>query len=109
MAIIKTPDQEKIVQEIVERVKIKPPAMYEVLLLNDDYTPMDFVEGVLQRFFAKNEQQAEQITMQVHMQGKGLCGIYPKDIAESKSMQVESFSRKHNHPLQCVAEKSATE
>lgn len=106
MPIIQTPDQEKIVQEIAERAKMKPPAMYEVLLLNDDYTSMDFVEGILQRFFGKNTEQAQHITMQVHTQGKGVCGLYPKDIAESKSMQVESFSRQHNHPLQCVAEKS---
>jgi ATP-dependent Clp protease adaptor protein ClpS len=106
MPTFETPDQEKIIQELADKPKVKPPAMYEVLLLNDDFTPMDFVEDILMRFFAKNSEQAEVITMQVHHQGKGVCGVYPKDIAESKALQVESYSRQHHHPLQCVAEKS---
>lgn len=106
MPTIQTPDQERIVQDFSEKSALKPPAMYEVLLLNDDYTPMDFVEGILVRFFAKDIAQAEIITMQVHQQGRGICGLYPKDIAESKALQVESYSRQHHHPLQCVAEKS---
>jgi len=106
MPTIKIPEQKEIIQEIAEKTDLKPPAMYAVLLLNDDYTPMDFVEDILMRFFGKNEEQSQSITMQVHSQGRGTCGIYPKDIAESKALQVESFSRQHNHPLQCVAEKS---
>lgn len=106
MPTIKTPDQEKIIQELNTRQDIKPPAMYEVALLNDDFTPMDFVEDILMRFFLKNAEQSQKITMQVHHQGRGICGVYPKDIAESKALQVESFSRQHNHPLQCIAEKT---
>lgn len=106
MPTTQTPDQEKIIQALTERPDIKPPSMYEVILLNDDYTPIDFVEDILKRFFSKNEEQSQNITMQVHNQGRGICGVYPKDIAESKALQVESFSRQHNHPLQCIAEKS---
>jgi len=108
MPNIQTPDQEKIIHTLKEQLDIKPPSMYEVVLLNDDYTPMDFVEDILKRFFAKTEEQSQHITMQVHQQGRGICAVYPKDIAESKALQVESFSRQHNHPLQCIAEKSAS-
>ncbi len=106
MPTTQTPDQEKIIGELSERPDVKPPSMYKVILLNDDYTPMDFVEDILMRFFSKSEEQSQTITMQVHNQGRGICGVYPKDIAESKALQVESFSRQHNHPLQCIAEKS---
>lgn len=106
MSTTQTP--EHIIEQQTGRTDIKPPSMYEVVLLNDDFTPMDFVEDVLMRFFAKSEEQSQQITLQVHHQGRGVCGIYPKDIAESKALQVESFSRQHNHPLQCIAEKSAS-
>ncbi|MDQ6988701.1 MAG: ATP-dependent Clp protease adapter ClpS [Mariprofundaceae bacterium] len=106
MPQIYTADQEELLQEINRHVEAKPPAMYVVLLLNDDYTPIDFVEDVLQRFFKKDADEASKITMQVHQQGQGLCGMFPKDIAESKALQVESFSRQHNHPLQCLAERS---
>lgn len=106
MPTIQTPEHKELIQEAAQRVDIKPPSMYAVVLLNDDYTPMDFVEDILIRFFAKNEEQSQNITMQVHKQGRGICGLYPKDIAESKALQVESFSRQHHHPLQCIAEKS---
>jgi len=101
-----TADHEEILQALRKEVDVQPPAMYEVLLLNDDYTPMDFVEDILQRFFNKSGDEATKITMQVHQQGQGRCGIFPKDIAESKALQVESYSRKYNHPLQCLAERS---
>lgn len=106
MPTIQTPEQEHIIESLESHVDIKPPSMYEVVLLNDDFTPVDFVEDILMRFFAKNEEQARRITLQVHEQGRGVCGIYPKDLAESKALQVESFSRQHNHPLQCIAEKN---
>ncbi|MBN4060690.1 ATP-dependent Clp protease adaptor ClpS, partial [bacterium AH-315-I20] len=70
------------------------------------FTPVDFVEEILMKYFFKNSGEAEIITMQVHKQGRGICGVFPKDIAESKALQVESFSRQHHHPLQCIAEKS---
>jgi ATP-dependent Clp protease adaptor protein ClpS len=108
MPTIQTPDQEQIIEALENKTDIKPPSMYEVVLLNDDFTPMDFVEDVLTRFFGKDDEQAQRITMQVHVQGRGVCGVYPKDLAESKALQVESYSRKHNHPLQCIAEKTSS-
>ncbi|OIQ83298.1 ATP-dependent Clp protease adapter protein ClpS [mine drainage metagenome] len=85
-------------------IRQKPPAMFRVLLLNDDFTPMDFVVQVLQHIFAKNREQAMQIMLKVHNEGRGLCGIYPRDIAETKVNQVAMLAREHQHPLQCVME-----
>ncbi len=84
----------------------KPPPMYQVLLLNDDYTPMEFVVGVLQKFFAMNREQATQVMLKVHREGRGVCGVYPRDVAATKVEQVSSFSREHQHPLQCVMEEA---
>ncbi len=83
---------------------LKPPPLYKVLLINDDFTPMDFVVSVLQQFFSKNREQATQIMLKVHNEGAGLCGIYPLDVAETKVQQVISHAREHQHPLQCVME-----
>jgi len=85
--------------------KTKRPPMYKVLLLNDDYTPMEFVIHVLERFFGKNREEATTIMMHVHKKGVGLCGIYPREIAESKVQQVMDFSVKNEQPLQCTYEK----
>jgi len=74
------------------------------MLLNDDYTPMEFVVIVLQGFFAKSREQATQIMLKVHREGMGVCGVYPRDIATTKVEQVEAYARKHQHPLQCVME-----
>lgn len=82
----------------------KPPPLFKVLLLNDDYTPMEFVVQVLQQFFAKSREQATQIMLKVHNEGVGLCGIYPRDIAETKVNQVTTYAREHQHPLQCTME-----
>jgi ATP-dependent Clp protease adaptor protein ClpS len=90
----------------VERSKVKPPPLYKVLLLNDDYTPMDFVVVVLQRFFAMSREQATRIMLKVHREGVGVCGTYPRDIAASKVEQVSSYARQHQHPLACVMEES---
>ena len=87
------------------RPRTKKPAMYKVLLLNDDYTPMDFVVQVLEQFFGKSHEEALQIMMHVHRRGVGLCGVYTFEVAETKVMQVLDFSRRHQHPLQCVMEK----
>ncbi|HZD26591.1 MAG TPA: ATP-dependent Clp protease adapter ClpS, partial [Alphaproteobacteria bacterium] len=87
------------------RTKTKKPSMYRVLLLNDDYTPMEFVVHVLQRFFNKNQEEATRIMLHVHQKGIGVCGIYPYDVAETKVVQVVDFARKHQHPLQCTMEK----
>ncbi|MBU6459855.1 MAG: ATP-dependent Clp protease adapter ClpS [Proteobacteria bacterium] len=90
----------------VRESKVKPPPLYQVVLLNDDYTPMEFVVAVLQRFFAKSREQATQIMLKVHREGMGVCGVYPKDIATAKVEQVVSYARQHQHPLQCTMEEN---
>jgi len=87
------------------RPKTKRPNMYRVLLLNDDYTPMEFVVLILQEVFNKNSDDAWQIMMHVHKQGVGECGVYPHEVAETKVTRVMDAARKHQHPLQCVMEK----
>ena len=87
--------------EATKTQKPKPPSMYNVLLFNDDYTPMEFVVEVLERFFNKNREQATQIMLQVHTKGSGVCGIYPLDIAETKVSQVLDLAKEQGHPLQC--------
>ena len=87
------------------RPQTKRPNMYRVLLLNDDYTPMEFVVHVLERFFNKDREAATQIMLHVHHSGIGECGIYTYEVAETKVTQVMDFARKHHHPLQCVMEK----
>jgi ATP-dependent Clp protease adaptor protein ClpS len=87
------------------RAKTQKPSMYKVLLLNDDYTPMEFVVHVLERFFSKNHEEATQIMLHVHRKGVGVCGVYPYEIAETKVTQVIDLARKHQHPLQCTLEK----
>ena len=89
------------------RPKIAEPTLYKVVLLNDDYTPMEFVIDILARFFNHNEEQATQIMLAVHTQGKGVCGIYTKDVAETKAMQVNQFSRQQKHPLLCEVESAS--
>ncbi len=84
--------------------KPKLPPMYKVLLLNDDYTPMEFVVECLERFFNKTREQATQIMLKVHTEGAGVCGVYPQDIAETKMNQVLGLAQEHQHPLQCVIE-----
>ncbi|EED32911.1 Sua5/YciO/YrdC/YwlC [gamma proteobacterium NOR5-3] len=86
--------------------QLKRPPLYKVVLLNDDYTPMEFVVEVLEVFFKMNREQATQVMLTVHTQGKGVCGIYTKDIAETKSAQVNQFARDHQHPLLCEIEAS---
>ncbi|NTS76987.1 ATP-dependent Clp protease adapter ClpS [Catenovulum sp. SM1970] len=85
---------------------LKPPSMYKVVLNNDDYTPMDFVVDVLTRFFRLDEEKANQIMMTVHFEGKGVCGIFTADIAETKVAQVTSYAREHQHPLLCTMEEA---
>jgi len=87
------------------RAKPKKPSMYKVLMLNDDYTPMEFVVLVLQRFFNKSHAEAERIMLHVHQKGVGVCGVYTYEVAETKVTQVMDFARKHQHPLQCTLEK----
>tara|TARA_E500000178_G_C16915789_1_gene704864 strand:- start:651 stop:965 length:315 start_codon:yes stop_codon:yes gene_type:complete len=87
-----------------EKLAEKPP-MYEVCLLNDDYTPMEFVIIVLQKFFAMKKEDATQIMLKVHREGRAVCGVYSKDIAASKVSAVLGFAKVYQHPLQCVMEK----
>ncbi|MBM3535112.1 MAG: ATP-dependent Clp protease adapter ClpS [Alphaproteobacteria bacterium] len=85
--------------------KTKKPSMYKVLMLNDDYTPMEFVVHVLERFFAKSREEATRIMLHVHHRGVGICGVYTYEVAETKVTQVMDFARQHQHPLQCTLEK----
>lgn len=87
------------------RPKTKKPAMYKVLLLNDDYTPMEFVVHVVEKFFAKNRQEATDIMLHVHRRGVGICGVFTYEIAETKVAQVMDFARQNEQPLQCTMEK----
>ena len=85
--------------------KTKKPAMYKVLMLNDDYTPMEFVVHVLERFFQRNRDEATRIMMHVHRRGVGICGVYTYEVAETKVTQVMDLARQNQHPLQCTIEK----
>lgn len=87
------------------RPKTKKPSLYKVLLLNDDFTPMEFVVLILQRFFQKGQEDATRIMLHVHQKGVGLCGVYTYEVAETKVTQVMDYSRQHGHPLQCTMEK----
>ena len=89
-----------------KRSKLAPPPLYTVVLLNDDFTPMDFVVLVLQKFFSMDRERAMQIMLKVHMEGRGVCGIYPRDIAATKVEQVSTFARENQHPLACVMEEN---
>ena len=84
--------------------KTAPPPMYRVILLNDDYTPMEFVVHILEKFFGKSSEDAFRVMLQVHHEGKGVCGVYPHDIASSRVAQVAQYARARQHPLQCVLE-----
>jgi len=86
--------------------KVKPPPMYPVVMYNDDYTPMEFVVEVLQVFFTLTRERATQIMLKVHTEGRGVCGIFPKDVASTKVEQVIAYSRQHQHPLQCAMEET---
>ncbi len=98
-------DTESVVEDEIED-KVKEPSKYHVFLLNDDYTPMDFVVEVLSKFFNKNIEQATDIMLTVHHEGKGLCGTFTADIAETKVDLVVRFAFEHEHPLKCVLEKA---
>ncbi|WP_419897147.1 ATP-dependent Clp protease adapter ClpS [Roseomonas sp. USHLN139] len=87
------------------RTRTRKPAMYKVLMLNDDYTPMEFVVHVLERFFQKNREEATRIMLHVHRRGVGVCGVYTYEVAETKVTQVMDLARQNQHPLQCTIEK----
>ena len=98
------PDQGTAVAEAVPQTKVPP--LFRVILLNDDYTPMEFVVEVLQLFFTLPRERATQVMLKVHTEGRGVCGIYPKDVASTKVDQVTAYSRQHQHPLQCAMEET---
>ena len=89
-----------------EQAKTKPPHLYRVILFNDDYTTMEFVIEVLQRFFAMNRERALQIMLKIHNEGSAVCGVYSREIAESKVIQVSGFAKQHGHPLRCGMEEN---
>ncbi len=90
---------------IKTRPKTKKPSMYKVLMLNDDYTPMEFVVNVLEQYFGKSQEEAVRIMLHVHQRGVGVCGVYTYEVAETKVNQVMDLARQHQHPLQCTIEK----
>ena len=98
------PDSLPVLDE--QESKVKPPPLYKVLLLNDDYTPMEFVVIVLQKFFGLGREASTQVMLKVHREGRGGCGIFPHDVAATKVDLVCSYSRQHQHPLQCVMEEA---
>ncbi len=98
--------QSKISRVSESKSKEKAPPMYKILLLNDDFTPMEFVIEVLKMFFSMDQEQATRIMLKVHTEGVGVCGIYTSDIASTKVSQVTEFSRKNQHPLRCVMEEN---
>ncbi|KAF3981359.1 MAG: ATP-dependent Clp protease adapter ClpS [Methylococcales symbiont of Hymedesmia sp. n. MRB-2018] len=88
------------------RPKLKRPPLFKVMLLNDDFTPMDFVVEILTDYFNMNEEKATQVMLQVHTEGVGICGIYARDVAETKVHIVNEYSREHHHPLMCSMEEA---
>ena len=89
-----------------EVTRVKPPPLFKVMLLNDDFTPMDFVVAVIQKFFGMDREQATRIMLKVHREGVGVCGVFPRDIAATKVEQVIAYARQNQHPLACVMEEN---
>ncbi|MAT66122.1 MAG: ATP-dependent Clp protease adapter ClpS [Gammaproteobacteria bacterium] len=102
----KQPNQDDGLAVQEDKPKLKKPPLYKVVLLNDDYTPMEFVVEVLETFFSMSREKATQIMLHVHTRGKGICGVYTHEIAETKVHQVNDFSRQHQHPLLCTLEEA---
>ena len=103
---MKLPDREEGGSVVLERrtQRVKPPQMYQVILLNDDYTPMEFVVVVIQEFFGKDLESATRIMLKIHLEGKAVCGVYSRDVAVTKVDQVLESAHKAGHPLKCVCE-----
>lgn len=108
LAMASRPDSDSDSGTVTQDAKpaLKKPPLFKVVLLNDDYTPMEFVVEVLETFFSMNREQATQVMLTVHTRGKGVCGIYTRDIAETKAAQVNQYAREHQHPLLCEIEAS---
>ena len=88
--------------EVEQKIKNKRPRLYQVILLNDDYTTMEFVVQILRRFFLKSQEAAEALMLKIHIEGEAVCGVYSYDVAQTKVTQVMEFSRKHDQPLMCI-------
>ncbi|PIT80892.1 ATP-dependent Clp protease adapter ClpS [Limnohabitans sp. JirII-29] len=103
---VQLPDRDDGGSVVLERrtQRTEPPQMFQVVMLNDDFTPMEFVVMVLQEFFSKDRESATQIMLKIHLDGKGVCGVYSKDVAATKVEQVMDAARKAGHPLQCLSE-----
>jgi len=103
---VRLPDGDSGDSVVLERrtQRVKPPQMYQVVMLNDDYTPMEFVVVVIQEFFSKDLEAATQIMLKIHLEGRGVCGVYSKDVAATKVDQVLDAAHKAGHPLQCLSE-----
>lgn len=101
-----TPPDEGQGSVVVERqtAKVEPPPLFQVVLLNDDYTPMEFVVMILQEYFSHGLETATQIMLKVHHEGRGVCGVFTKDVAATKVESVSAAARRHGHPLQCILE-----
>ena len=93
-------------EKLQQTIRSGPPSIWQVVLLNDDFTPMDFVTTVLQTIFNMDYERATQIMLKVHMEGRGICGVYPRDVAATKIEQVLSFARENQHPLACIMEEN---
>jgi ATP-dependent Clp protease adaptor protein ClpS len=104
LSIQKTPQWDEESDVLEAKPRLKPPQLYKVVLLNDDYTPMDFVVEVLEMFFNLNRRKATRIMLQIHTEGRGICGVFTRDIAETKVIQVIDYARENEHPLACVME-----
>jgi len=104
--MIQFPDYEDDVAVEEAKPKVKRPPLYKVILLNDDYTPMDFVVHILEIFFGMNQEAATHIMLEIHVQGKGICGTFTREIAETKVAQVNEYARENQHPLLCMMEKT---
>jgi ATP-dependent Clp protease adaptor protein ClpS len=104
--IPETPQEEGDTLAVIEKKpKTARPPLYKVVLLNDDYTPMDFVVLILRHVFRKTQEDAVKVMLEIHVQGSGLCGVYTRDVAETKAQEVMSLAHAHDHPLQCVVER----
>lgn len=106
MGLVQKDDDGSLLLVEKAKPKLKKPPLFKVVLLNDDYTPMEFVVMILEQIFTLGREQATQVMLQVHTKGKGVCGVYTRDIAETKMAQVNTLSRDHEHPLLCELEEA---
>lgn len=104
MSTTPLPSEQQTVEVAPAEPQVKKPRMFKVVMLNDDFTPMDFVVEVLNKYFSMNQEQAVKVMLQVHFDGRGICGVFRFEIAETKAMQVVEYAKTNQHPLQCTIE-----